>query len=92
MAAEAGAAAAPQVAQQAGQAAGEFRDRNRGVLLALAIVLLWLAGVAFFFAFEGLSSIEQADTSSGGGIFKALIGGLADKAQAQEKQNSQGGQ
>lgn len=68
---------------------GEGREKNRGVLLALGIILLWLAGVAFFFAFEGLNSIEQSGTT-GSSLFKSLIGGLADKAQAQENQN-QGG-
>ncbi len=84
MAGEAGTALA------AGHAANEFREKNRGVLLALAIVLLWLAGVAFFFALEGMKDIQSAETT-GGGLFKAMITSLAGKAQAQEKQNSQGG-
>lgn len=86
MAAEAGAAAIPQAAS----AANDVREKNRGVLLALAIVLLWLAGVAFFFAFEGVKNIEQAGTS-GGSLFKAMLTSLGDKAQAQETKNSQGG-
>lgn len=64
-------------------------DRNRGALLALGIVLLWLAGVAFFFAFEGLAATEQADTT-GAGLFKAMLGQLSRKTQQQETQ-SQGG-
>lgn len=65
---------------------GEGRERSRGPLLALGIVLLWLAGVAFFFAFEGLAGTEQAGTT-GTGLLKGLIGSLAGKAQAQETRN-----
>jgi hypothetical protein len=83
MAGEAGTALA------AGHAANEFRENNRGVLLALAIVLLWLAGVAFFFAFEGVQNLQSAETT-GSGLFKAMIGNLSSKAQAQEKQNAKG--
>lgn len=86
MAAEAGTAAAPMAAQAAGEATG----KNRGVLLALGIVLLWLAGVAFFFAFEGVKATEQADTT-GGGLFKAMLAGMSTKAQAQENKNANGG-
>ena len=59
-------------------------EHSRGVLLAIAIVLLWLAAFAFFIAFEGSQLLgEQADTS-GGGLIKAMVSGLATKAQGLE--------
>lgn len=64
-----------------GQGGGEG---SKGVRLAIAIVLLWLACFAFFIAFEGSKLLgEQADLT-GGGLLKAMIGGLAAKAQGQE--------
>jgi hypothetical protein len=64
-------------------AAGE--KSSKGVLLAIAIILLWLAGVCFFIALEGNQLLgEQAD-KTGGGFLKAIIGGLASKALAQEQ-------
>jgi hypothetical protein len=73
---------AAEAAPVAAGAVADEREQHRGALLALGILLLWLAGVAFFFAFEGIQA-EQADTT-GGGLLKALIGGLSNKAQAAE--------
>lgn len=59
-------------------------ERPRGVLLAIAIVLLWLAAFCFFIAFEGSKLLgEQADTT-GGGLIKAMVTGLASRAQGLE--------
>lgn len=75
--------AAGAVPAVAATAEGE-REKHRGTLLALGIVLLWLAGLGFYFAFEGIQA-EQSDTT-GAGLFKSLIGDLSSKAQAQENQ------
>jgi hypothetical protein len=65
-------------------------DRNHGVLLAVAIVLLWLAGVAFFVALEGLQ-VEQGGTT-GGGILQSVMKTLISKAEQQtKKEQEQGG-
>lgn len=39
-------------------------DVSKGVLLAIAIILLWLAGVAFWVAFTG----STGQTNAGGGL------------------------
>jgi hypothetical protein len=89
--------AAPEAAEAAGAAGGGGAlagaaagagggggEPSRGVRLAVAIVLLWLACFCFFIAFEGQKLLgEQADVT-GGGLVKAMIGGLAAKAQGQE--------
>lgn len=81
--------AAPEAAAGAGAVAGGAgavagSDPAKGVVLGIAIVLLWLACFCFFVAFEGQKLLgEQADTS-GGGLVKAMIAGLAQKAQGQE--------
>jgi hypothetical protein len=87
MAAEPGAAAAAGAV-----AGGEGREKSRGTLLALGIVLLWLAGVAFYFAFEGVLATEQADTT-GGGLLKAFLGQVSDnvKASAAANKAAEGG-
>lgn len=59
-------------------------DRPNGVLAAIAIVLLWLAGVCLFVAFEGTGILgEQIPAAGGGGgsYFKAALQGLAAKTQ-----------
>jgi hypothetical protein len=59
-------------------------DRPNGVLAAIAIVLLWLAGVCFFVAFEGGSILGEALPAAGGGgasYFKAALQGLTTKTQ-----------
>jgi len=72
--------AAPAAAAIAPEAGGH----SKGVLLAIAIILLWLACFAFFIAFEGSKLLgEQADTT-GGGLLKAMITGLATRAQKDE--------
>jgi hypothetical protein len=81
---EAGAAAA----SAAGVAGVEGRDPSKGVLLAIAIVLLWLAGFCFFIAFEGSALLSESSSTTGGGLLKAMVFGLAGKALKQE----QGGQ
>lgn len=58
-------------------------DAPKGVLLALAIVLFWLAGVAFFVALEGSTVMGQAAPAPGGGggsYIRSIIAGLAQKA------------
>jgi hypothetical protein len=52
------------------------REASKGVLLAIAIVLLWLAGLAFFVALEGSKLLGEAATPDGGGFFKALVQGI----------------
>jgi hypothetical protein len=79
-AAGAGPAAASPVIVQGGEKA------SRGVLLAIAIILLWLAGLCFFIAFEGSQILGEAGPNAqGGGFVKAIIGGLAQKAYTQEQ-------
>jgi hypothetical protein len=39
-------------------------DVSKGVLLAIAIILLWLAGVSFWVAFTGATG----QTNAGGGL------------------------
>lgn len=59
----------------------EQETANKGVLLAIAIVLLWLAGFCFFVAFEGQKMLpESGPNANGGGFLRAIIGGLAQKA------------
>ena len=70
-------------APQAGSGQG-----GRTVLLALGILLLWLAGVCLFLAFEGF---QLSGDTTGGGIIRAMIAELAGKAQQQEKGNQGGG-
>ena len=51
----------------------------KGTMLAIAILLFWLAGVAFFVAFEGTDILgENVPATPGGGsnYFKAILGGL----------------
>jgi hypothetical protein len=62
----------------------EGRQASKGVLLAIAIILLWLAGLCLFIAFEGSQLLAEASEQTGGGFLKAMIGGLADKALKQE--------
>jgi len=63
-------------------------DSSNGVLLAIAIVLLWLAGIALFIAFEGASILGEAVPASGSGgssYLKAAVAGLTRKAQQQQE-------
>jgi hypothetical protein len=59
------------------------RQPNKGTVLAVAILLFWLAGVLFFVAFEGSGILgENAPESGSGGIsyFSAIISGLRSAA------------
>ena len=50
------------MAPETAAVAGEGREHSKGVLLAIAIILLWLASFAFFIAFEGQQLLgEQAE-------------------------------
>ena len=65
------------------QGGGGSMDKPKGVLLAIAIVLLWLAGLAFFVALEGSKLLGEQATQTGGGFFKAIMSGLANIVQQQ---------
>lgn len=58
---------------------------SKGVLLAIAIILLWLAGFCFFIAFEGSTLLSEADSTTGGGLLKGIINGLASRTLKQEQ-------
>jgi hypothetical protein len=60
----------------------------KGVLLAVAILLLWIAGFCFFIALEGSTLLTEQSDTSGGGLLKAMISGLATRAAAQESQGA----
>lgn len=58
---------------------------SKGVLLAIAILLLWLAGFCLFVAFEGSALwTEQSSAKTGGALAKGLVLGLAQKAASRE--------
>ncbi len=70
---------------------------SKGVLLAVAILLLWLAGVMLWVAFEGTSYLPaRLPAGSGGkpsyalGILQALAGSV-QKLQQQGMTDQQGG-
>jgi hypothetical protein len=65
-----------------GGGGGERPEPNRAVLLAVAIALLWLAGLAFFIAIEGLH-VEQGK-NNGSGILASIMATLTTKADAQQ--------
>lgn len=67
----------------AGGGDGEQHEPNRAVLLAVAILLLWLAGLAFFIAVEGLQ-VEQGK-NNGSGIMASILATLTTKADAQQQ-------
>lgn len=63
----------------------EGPEASKGMLLALAIVLLWLAGFCFFVAFEGSKLLtESGGGTDGASLLRAILGGLAQKAVDQE--------
>jgi hypothetical protein len=69
------------LAQVLGRALG--REPSKGTMLAVAILLFWLAGVLFFVAFQGSGILgENAPEAGSGGVsyFKAIISGLTSKA------------
>jgi len=59
-------------------------EHSKGVMLAIAIVLLWLAAFAFFIAFEGSTLLGEQASTTGGGLLKAMVTGLAAKTQGLE--------
>ena len=62
----------------------ESQTAGKGLLLALAIILLWLAGLGFFIAFEGSGILGETVPAKGGGgasYFGAAIKGLASNVQ-----------
>jgi hypothetical protein len=61
---------------------GGQHEPNRAVLLAVAILLLWLAGLAFFIAIEGIH-VEQGK-NNGSGILASMLATLTSKADAQQ--------
>lgn len=66
----------------------EQQQQSKGVLLAIAIVLLWLAGLSFFIAFEGSTILGEqvpADSSGGASWIQAAIEGLKRKAQQRQE-------
>jgi hypothetical protein len=68
-------------------AAGAAGSAGNGVLLAIAIILLWITGVLLFVAFEGSSILGESVPAAGGGgasYFKAAIEGLTAKAQSRQ--------
>ena len=68
-------------------------DRPNGVLAAIAIVLLWLAGVCFFVAFEGAGILGEAMPAAGGGgvsYLKAALQGLTAKTQTLQEAGQEG--
>jgi len=78
------------LAGAAGGQGGGGLDKPKGVLLAIAIVLLWLAGLAFFIALEGSKLLGEQATQTGGGFFKAIVSGLANIVQTQAGGNTAG--
>lgn len=95
-AAAAGSSGSSGLAQVLGQALG--KQPSKGTVLAIAILLFWLAGVLFFVAFEGSGILgENAPESGSGGVswVKAIFTGLTSKAaglaQQQNPSQDQGG-
>jgi hypothetical protein len=71
-------------------------DDNRGVMLALALLLFWTAGIAFYFAFHpgGVRLSTGEDAQNPVDVLKYLIekGGIGASAtaDAQSSQNTAG--
>jgi hypothetical protein len=69
------------LAEVLGKALG--REPSKGTVLALAILLFWLAGVLFFVAFEGVSLFGEQAAETGSGAtswIKTIISGIGAKA------------
>ena len=47
---------------------------TKGVLLAIAILLLWLAGLSFFIAFEGSKILGQTGADAPSEVDKLKLG------------------
>jgi len=59
------------------------RQPNKGTMLAVAILLIWLAGVGFFIAFEGskiLSENLAAGEQGGASYFKSILSWIGARA------------
>jgi hypothetical protein len=55
-------------------------DAPKGVLLAIAIILLWLAGVCFFIAFEGSKILTESSGTDSSSMLRTMINALAQKS------------
>jgi hypothetical protein len=69
------------LAQMLGKGLG--REPSKGTMLAVAILLFWVAGVLFFVAFEASGILgENVPAGGGGGVsyFKAILSGIGAKA------------
>lgn len=58
---------------------------GKGVTLAIGIILLWLAGLGFFIAFEGSKLLGNMGTAGGdsASFFGKLVAGLRTQVGAQ---------
>jgi hypothetical protein len=63
-----------------GSPAGGVPDAPKGVLLAIAIILLWLAGVAFFIAFEGSKILTESSGTDSSSMLRTMINALGQKS------------
>lgn len=52
------------------------QEPNKGTMLALAIILFWIAGVLFFVAFEGANILGENVPASGQGGAPSYIKGI----------------
>lgn len=82
-----GAVAGGGIQQGADQARGRL-ERNRGVALAFAIFLMFLAYLCVYIALKGkaaLGGITGSDTIAGDAVARSIAQGLASKIQAAQK-------
>lgn len=78
--------------QDGGQAAaGGVPDAPKGVLLAIAIVLLWLAGFCFFIAFEGSKLLTESSGGGSASMLRSIVNGLAQKSVDQAAKSATAG-
>lgn len=75
--------------QQSDDGGGE--SPSRGVLLALAIVLLWLAGFCFFIALEGSKLLKESGKGDGPGLFRSMVGGIGQLVVDQQTRQAAAG-
>ena len=57
-------------------------DTGSGVRLALGILLLWLAGLAFFIALEGQTFLPESQTAPS--MLSSILKELARRSQVKE--------
>lgn len=78
------------LASQAGapQVGGE---NSKGVLLVIAILLLWLAGLCFFIAFEGSELLRSDSPTTAGSALRSFLAGLSQNIAKTERANAQDG-